>query len=190
MSELRFRTNAGGTNSLRAMKILLRALSIWMVLCGFGLATSDTTQVQATIDPFITLAVPSSITGWTLSPGDNTHDVSGLAVTSNAPWHVFVKSAKNTQDSRNDYHGHFWSPSVHAAGHGAFVRGHGHGFMKNELVLNAGYGDVPLSDDPAPLASGATLGTTPISFEMKQTTTWDDFPANDYRVVMVFTASN
>ena len=62
--------------------------------------------------------------------------------------------------------------------------------MTNALVLNAGSGDVQLSDDPAPLASGATLGTAPVSFEMKQTATWTDLPANDYRVVMVFTASN
>ena len=48
----------------------------------------------------------------------------------------------------------------------------------------------PLSDDPAPFASGASLGTTQVSFAMKQAVTWDDYPANDYRVVMVFTASN
>jgi hypothetical protein len=62
--------------------------------------------------------------------------------------------------------------------------------MANALVLNAGSGDVPLSDDPAPLASGATLGTTPVSLDMKQAVTWNDYPAGDYRVVMIFTASN
>ena len=161
---------------------------VFVALCGIGIATSDTTQVQATIDPFITLAVPGSITVSTLNPGDNTQAVSGLAVTSNAPWHIFVQSPKNTPDSGNDYYGHYWSPSVYAAGHGAFI-GSRPGYMTNALVLNAGT-DVQLSDDPALLASGVSLGTTPVPFTMKQTVTWDDFPANDYSVVMVFTASN
>jgi hypothetical protein len=175
---------------LKARTAWLVALMGFVVLCGIGMATSGTTQVQATIDPSITLAVPGSITGWSLSPGDNTHSVGGLAVTSNAPWHIFVQSAKNTPDSGNDYYGHFWSPTVYAAGHGVSVNGHGPGFMTNPLVLNAGNGDVPLSDDSAPLASGNSLSTTQVSFDMKQAVTWDDFPASDYRVVMVFTASN
>ena len=174
---------------MRAIKILLVALMFFVAICEIAMATSGTTQVQATIDPSITLAVPISITGWTMSIGDNTKTISGLAVTSNAPWHIFVQSPKNTPDSGNDYDGYFWSPTVNAAGHGAFV-GSRPGYMTNALVLNAGYGDVPLSDDPAPLASGATLGTTPVSFALKQKVTWDDFPANDYSVVMVFTASN
>ena len=175
---------------MKARLVLLVALIGSVALCGFGLATSGTTQIQAAIDPFITLAVPGSITDWTIHPGDNTHSVSGLAVTSNAPWHIFVQSAKNTPNSGNDYYGHFWSPTAYAAGHGAFVGVNGPGFLANALVLNAGSGDVPLSDDPAPLASGATLGTAPVSFDMKQTVAWDDVAANDYRVVMEFTASN
>ena len=175
---------------MRAIKILLRALTFCVALCGVGMATSGMTQVQATIDPFITLAVPGPITGWTMSPGVNTHPVNDLEVTSNAPWHIFVQSVKNTPDSGNDYYGHFWSPTVYAAGRGAFVGGNGPGFLANVLVLNAGSGDVQLSDDPAPLASGATLGTTQVSLVMKQAVTWDDYPASDYTVVMVFTASN
>ena len=106
---------------MKARKVLLVVLIGFVALCGIGMATSGTTQVQASIDPFITLAVPGSITGWTMNPGDNTQAVSGLAVTSNAPWHIFVQSAKNTPDSGNDYYGHFWSPTAYAAGHGAFV---------------------------------------------------------------------
>ncbi|VVB64121.1 Uncharacterised protein [uncultured archaeon] len=175
---------------LKARKVLLVALIGFVALCGIGMATSGTTQVQASIGPFITLAVPGSITGWTLSPGDNTYPVGGLAVTSNSPWHIFVQSSKNTPNSGNDYYGHFWSPTVYSAGHGAFVGGKGPGFMTNPLILNAGYGDVSLSDDPAPLASGNSLSTTQVSFDMKQAVTWEDYPASDYRVVMVFTASN
>jgi len=162
----------------------------FVAICGFGLAASDTTQVQAAILPYITLTVPGSITDLTLSPGDdNTQVLNGLAVTSNAPWHIFVQSAKNTPDPGNDYYGHFWSPSAYSAGQGAFVDGHGPGFMKDAVVLNADT-DVELSDDPAPLASGVALGTTPVPFTMKQTAAWDDMAANDYRIVLEFTASN
>ena len=173
---------------------LLVYLMGFVVLCGFGLAASDTTrsdttQVQATIDSIITLTVPGAITELTLSPGDNAQVLNGLAVTSNAPWHIFVQSAKNTPDSGNDYYGHFWSPTAYAAGHGALVDGHGPGFMTNAVVLNADT-DVELSDELAPLASGATLGTTPVPFTMKQTAAWDDVAANDYRIVLEFTASN
>ena len=162
---------------------------VFVVLCGLGMATSGTTQVQASINPYITLAVPGLITGLALNLGDNAQVVSGLAVTSNAPWHIFVQSAKNTPDPGNDYYGHFWSPSAYSAGQGAFVDGHGPGFMKDAVVLNADT-DVELSDDPAPLASGVALGTTPVPFTMKQTAAWDDMAANDYRIVLEFTASN
>ena len=160
-----------------------------MALCGIGMDTSDTTQVQATIDPFITFTVPGPITGWALSMGDNTRAVSGLAVTSNAPWHIFAQTAKNTPYSGNDYSGHFWSPTAYAAGHGAFVGGLGPGFMTNAVVLNAGT-DVSLSDDPAPLVSGVSLGTTQVPFSMKQTVISGDPATNDYNLVMVFTVSN
>jgi len=161
---------------------------VFVVLCGLGMATSGTTQVQASINPNITLAVPGSITGLTLNLGDNAQVVSGLAVTSNAPWHIFVQSAKDAPNPGDDYDGHYWSPSVSAAGQGTIV-GSRPGYMKNAVVLNADT-DVELSDDPAPLTSGVSLGTTPVPFTMKQTVTYDDYPANDYRVVMVFTASN
>jgi hypothetical protein len=65
---------------LRVVENLPVALMFFMTLCGFGLATSGTTQVQATIDPSITLAVLGSISSWTMSVGDNTQDVGGLAV--------------------------------------------------------------------------------------------------------------
>lgn len=146
---------------MKARKALL-ALMGFVTLCGFGLAASDMTQVQATVLPSISLTVPGSVTDLTLSPGDNTQVLNGLVVTTNAPWHIFVQSAKNTPDTGDDYDGHFWSPSVYAAGHGAFV-GSRSGYMANAVILNAG-ADVELSDDPAPLASGATLGTTPVQF--------------------------
>ncbi|VVB64122.1 Uncharacterised protein [uncultured archaeon] len=185
----------GRENCLKGRLVLLVYLMGFVVLFGFGLAAgdttpSDTTQVQATIDPIITLAVPGSITDLTLTPGDdNTRVLEGLAVTTNAPWHIFVQSAKDSPESGNDYYGHFWSPTAHAAGHGALVDGHGPGFMTNAVVLNAD-ADLELSDDPAPLASGETLGTTPVPFTMKQTAAWDDVAANDYRIVLQFTASN
>ena len=174
---------------MKARMVLLVAFMGFVALCGFGLATSDTTQVQATILPYITLTVPGSITDLTLSPGDNSQVLNGLAVTSNVPWHIFVQSAKDTPDPGNDYYGHFWSPSAYSAGHGAFVDGHGPGFMKNAVVLNADT-DVELSDDPAPLASGVSIGTTPVQLTMKQTAAWDDVAAYDYRIVLEFTASN
>lgn len=174
---------------MKLRKVLRVSLIVFAILCGLGMAESDTTQVKATINPIITLNVPGSITALTLNPGDNSRVLSGLAVTSNAPWHIFVQSAKNTPDIGDDYHGHYWSPSVYAAGQGAFVDGHGPGFMTNAVVLNAGT-DVELSDDPAPLASGVSLGTTPVSFAMKQTAVWNDVAADDYRIVLEFTASN
>ena len=174
---------------MKARKALLVALVGFLTICGYGMATSDTTQVQATILPSISLTVPGSITDLTLSPGDNTRELNGLAVTSNAPWHIFVQSAKNAPDPGNDYYGHYWSPTVYAAGHGAFVGGHGPGFLTNAVVLNAGT-DVEISDDPAPLASGVSFGTTPVKFTMKQTAAWDDMAASDYRIVLEFTASN
>ena len=175
---------------MRTMKIPLSILVVFVALCGIGIATSDTTQVQATILPYITLAVPGSITVSTLSPGDNTQAVSGLAVTSNAPWHIFVQSAKNTP---------IQATIITATSGVRLSMLLGTARMKEDVwpwihdkcvgPKRAGT-DVQLSDDPAPLASGATLGTTQVSFEMKQTVTWDDYPANDYRVAMVFTASN
>lgn len=174
---------------MKIKKVLEVALMGFVALCGIVIATGGTTHVQAIIDPSITLTVPGSLTDWTLNPGDNTRAVGGLAVTSNAPWHIFVQTAKNIPGSGNDYYGHFWSPSAYAAGYGAFVGGQGLGFMKNALVLNAGT-DVQLSDDPAPLASGVSLGTTPVPFYMKQTIVSGDPAANDYKVVMIFTASN
>ena len=152
------------------------------------MAASDTTQVQATILPSISLTVPGSVSDLTLSPGDNTKELSGLAVTTNAPWHIFVQSAKNSPDPGNDYYGHYWSPTVYAAGRGAILGGSA-GFMANPVVLNAG-NDVEISDDPAPLVSGASIGTTPVPFTMKQTAAWDDMAASDYRIVLEFTASN
>ena len=173
---------------MKARKALLVALMGFMAICGFGLAASETTQVQAAILPSITLTVPGSVTDLTLSPGDNTQVLNGLAVTTNAPWHIFVQSAKDTPNPGDDYDGHYWSQSVSAAGHGTFV-GSRPGYMKNAVVLNADT-DVELSDEPAPLASGETLGTTPVPFTMKQTAAWDDVAANDYRIVLQFTASN
>jgi hypothetical protein len=175
---------------LKSRKVLLVSLMVIVAFCGIGMSASDTTQVQATIAPFITLTVPGSISGLTLSPGDNTQAVSGLAVTSNAPWHIFVQTAKDIPDQGNDYYGHFWSPAAYAAGYGASVNGHGPGFLTNALVLNAGSGDVPLSDEPAPLASGTSLGTTQVPSSAKQTITLADPAASDYRIVLEFTASN
>ena len=175
---------------MKARKALLVALVGFVTICGFGMATSDTTQVQATILPSISLTVPGSVTDLTLSPGDNTKDLNGLAVTTNAPWHIFVQSAKNSPDPGNDYFGHYWSPTVYAAGRGAYVGGHGLGFMTNAVVLSAAGTEVELSDDPAPLASDSSIGTTPVPFTMKQTAEWDDMAASDYRIVLEFTASN
>jgi hypothetical protein len=173
---------------LNARKALLVALVGFVTICGFGMASSDTIQVQATILPSISLTVPGSVTDLTLSPGDNTQELNGLAVTTNAPWHIFVQSAKNSPDPGNDYYGHYWSPTVYAAGRGAIVGGSA-GFMTNAVVLNAGT-DVEIADDPAPLASGVSFGTTPVPFTMKQTASWDDMAASDYRIVLQFTASN
>ena len=126
----------------------------------------------------------------TLIQGDNTFPLKdGVTVNSNAPWHIYVQTAKNIPDPSNDYYGHFWSPTAYSAGLGASVLGHGPGFLASPLVLNAGT-DVPLSDDPAPLLSGVTLGSTPVSFAMKQNVGMTDPAENNYRIVIQFTASN
>ena len=176
---------------MNAMKILIAALMVLVALGGSAMgAASSTTQVSASLSSYISLAVPISISGWTLNQGDNTMTPSGLTVNSNAPWHIFVQSAKNIPDSGNDYYGHFWSPSAYSAGLGASVLGHGPGFLTNALVLNAGSGDVILSDDSAPLLSGVTLGSTPVSLAMKQNVAMTDPAENNYRIVVQFTASN
>ena len=175
------------------MKILIAALMVLVALGGSAMAAaSSTTQVSASLSSYISLSVPSSISGWTLNQGDNTMTPSGLVVNSNAPWHIFVQSAKNIPDSGNDYYGHFWSPSAYSAGLGASVLGHGPGFLASALVLNAGSSDVNviLSDDSAPLLSGVTLGSTPVSFAMKQNVAMTDPAENNYRIVIQFTASN
>jgi len=173
---------------LNSMKILIAALMVLVALGGSAMAAaSSTTQVSASLSSYISLAVPSSVSGWTLNQGPNTLPVSGLTVNSNAPWNIFVQSAKNIPDSGNDYYGYFWSPSAFKAGLGVNV--HGMGFLKNALVLNAG-NDVPLSDDSAPLVSGVSLGSTSIPLAMKQTVTMTDPAENDYRIVIQFTASN
>ncbi|MGD0954612.1 MAG: hypothetical protein ABR985_19875 [Methanotrichaceae archaeon] len=171
------------------MKILIAALMVLVALGGSAMAAaSSTTQVSASLSSYISLAVPTSISGWTLTQGDNTMTPSGLVVNSNAPWHIFVQSAKNIPASGNDYYGHFWSPSAYKAGLG--VNSHGTGFLTNPLVLNAGSGDVPLSDDSAPLESGITLGSTPVSLALKQNVGMTDPAENDYSIVIQFTASN
>jgi hypothetical protein len=180
------------------MKIMIGALIVLVALGGSAMAASSTTQVSATLSPYISLAVPGSISDWTLSlEGDNPKTVNGLGVTSNAPWNIFVQSAKNPSrdhDRRSwSQDGHFWSPTADAARLGASVNGHEHGFLASALVLNAagfGFSDVTLSDAPAPLASGVSLGTTPVQFIMKQTVGMTDPAENDYKIVIQFTASN
>jgi hypothetical protein len=113
---------------------------------------------------------------------------SGLVVNSNAPWHIFVQSAKNMPDPGNDYFGHFWSPSAYNANLG--VNDHGKGFLMNPLVLSVNNVDVTLSDDSAPLVSGINLGSIPVSLAMKQKVGMSDPAENDYRIVIQFTASN
>ncbi|VVB64124.1 Uncharacterised protein [uncultured archaeon] len=174
-----------------AMKILIGALIVLVALGGSAMAASSTTQVSATLSPYISLAVPSAISGWTLTQGDdNTISPGGLAVNSNAPWHIFVQSALDIPDKGNDYCGHFWSPTAYSAGLGVRVLGHGPGFLANPLVLNAGPGDVTLSDDSAPLVSGINLGSISIPLAMKQKVVMADPAANNYRIVIQFTASN
>ena len=183
---------------MNAMKIMIGALIVLVALGGSAMAASSTTQVSATLSPYISLAVPGSISDWTLSlEGDNPKTVNGLGVTSNAPWNIFVQSAKNPgrdRDGRSwSQDGHFWSPTADAARLGASVNGHEHGFLASALVLNAagfGFSDVTLSDAPAPLASGVSLGTTPVQFIMKQTVGMTDPAENDYKIVIQFTASN
>lgn len=175
---------------MNAMKILIGALMVLIAFGGSATAASSTTQVSATLSPYISLAVPSSINDWTLNlQGDNAKTVTGLGVTSNARWTIFVQSAIGIPQGSNDYYGHLWSPSAYAAELGAKVNGHGPGFLANALVLNAGT-DVQLSDLSAPLASGVSLGNTPVSFTMKQTIGMTDPAENDYRIVIQFTASN
>ncbi|VVB64120.1 Uncharacterised protein [uncultured archaeon] len=172
------------------MKILLKALVALVAFGGIALATNTmTVQVSGTIASSISLAVPSPITGWAMGQGLNKQDVSGLAVTTNAPWHIFAQTAKGVPEASNDYYGHFWSPTAYAARLGSFVGRHGPGFLKNALMVNAGT-DVLLSDDPVPLASGISVGTTQVPFTLKQRVVMADPAADNYRVVIEFTASN
>jgi hypothetical protein len=174
---------------LNAMKILIAALMVLVALGGSAMAAaSSTTQVSASLSPYISLTVPDSISDWTLSlQGDNPETVNGLGVTSNTPWNIFVQSATNP--SSQD--GHFWSPTASAAKLGASVNGH-LGFLASALVLNAagfGFSDVTLSDKSAPLASGVSLGTIPVQFTMKQTVGMTDPAENDYKIVIQFTVA-
>lgn len=175
-----------------SIRILQGAFIVLASVGGIAVAEDATAQIQisGTIYPFISIAVPGSTNDWTFGIRDNTQTVTGVAVTSNAPWHIFVQTAKGIPDQGNDYYGHFWSPTAYAARLGARVNGHGPGFLENALVLNAGSGDVLLSDDPAPLTSGTSTGITQVPLSAKQTITMADPAANDYRVVVVFTASN
>ena len=175
------------------MKILVLALMVLGALGGSAMAaassTTQTTQVSASLSSYISLSVPASISGWGLNQGPNTLPVNGLTVNSNAPWHVQVQ----TDTSSGDYYGHFWSANAQNAKVGASVNGNGIGFLTNPLVLNAlglGSGDVPLSDQPAPLANGVSLGGTLVPFNMKQNVAATDPAENDYKIVILFTANN
>jgi hypothetical protein len=172
--------------NMNGMKMLLGALMALMVLGGMAMAQADTTFVQATIGPDISLAVPADF-NWPLTQGLNTQSLDNLAVSTNAPWEV---DAGTYFVSPDDYGGCFYSGNAHAAGlgdkHTDGTINNWPGFLHNALILNA----LTLTNVQQTLASGSGTGDITVPVTMKQTVVIADPAETDYRIRIEFSAMN
>jgi hypothetical protein len=167
---------------MKAMKILLGAMMVFMVLGGMALAlpasTSGTSTVNANLGGYLKVTVPSALT-MNLVPGpDDSNAVSSsVTIDSNQAWSLDVGTTLTI--SGKDWHGKLWSPTVLFG-------------IANNLGMDVGANEFLLDDIPGTghnMATGSA-GSNTVNFDLEQQVLLSDKPASDYSAVIEFDATS